>query len=40
VVATGDNAAAFPGGSGRRPGSSSGAAAFRNSVNEETPAAK
>ena len=38
VVACGARSAAMPGGSGRRPGSSSGAAALRNSVKEDVPA--
>ena len=38
VVACGARPAAEPGGSGRRPGSSSGAALVRKSVNEEIPA--
>src|SRR5256885_4481699 len=37
VVPCGATSAVRPGGSGRRPGSSSGAVRLRNSVNEETP---
>jgi hypothetical protein len=39
VVACALTSAAMPGGSGRRPGSISGATAERNSLNDEVPAA-
>ena len=38
VVACGARSAAMPGGSGRRPGSSSGATRLRKSVKEDVPA--